>query len=134
MPVTGASATICCVRLLAPATVGDWLRAPIGYSLEPGTLRIHRRYAHDVTFELTGTVERFHGATGLRRRGVFYGCRWIPERGNPGMRNAFKERGPSLYVAATDLSRAVRLEIPRGSAIVTPAEPDAFVEAARWRV
>jgi hypothetical protein len=106
--------------LLAPATVGDWLRAPVGYSVEPGTLRIHRRHAPDVTFELTGAVERFPAATGLRRRGVFYGCRWIPERGNPGMRNAFKERGPSLEKNGSKTSAGLqRGVVEQASAVVS---------------
>jgi hypothetical protein len=120
------------VALLGPATVGDWLRTPVAYSVEPGRLTIHRRRAKAVTLAVTGPAERFPGATRLRARGVFYGCRWLPEGGNPGLRNAFKAGGPAVFVAATDLSRAVRLEVARGSAVVTPAEPDAFLDATRW--
>ncbi len=122
------------IALLGPAVVSDWLRAPTGYSLGGGELRIHRRRGKDMAFPVTGEVDRCPEATALRRRGVFYGCRWIPVGTRKPRRNPFKEEGPSIYVAATDLSRAVQLEIPRGTAIVTPADPDAFVDAAEWRL
>lgn len=120
--------------LIVPALLGDWLRAPTSYSVEGGEVRIHRRHAKDVRFVVTGDVERFREATDLRRRGIFYGCRWIPESSRSGMRNPFREEGPSIYVAATDLTRAVRIEIPNGTAIVTPSDPDAFLAAASWHL
>jgi hypothetical protein len=66
------------VAVVGPATVGDWLRAPVAYSVEPGRLTIHRRRARAVTLAVTGPAERYPAATHLRRRGVFYGCRWLP--------------------------------------------------------
>ncbi len=100
---------------------------PTAYELHDGALTIRRHLGAAQTFAIRRPVSRDRRARELRRRGRLlgsaYGCRVLawPTPGS----------GEKLLVATTDLERAVRLACPAGAVLVTPADPEAFLRAAR---
>lgn len=119
--VTGATLGAVAAVLL----VGAWGFGPLRYELDGTTLRVHRRGWGSRAFRLTGAAGRVPAVLGLGVRlggtgGVFG---WAGP--------CWQARSGRYRAYMTDRARLVGCETDAGLVVVSPADPEAFLRAAR---
>ena len=111
--------------IVALLVVGAWAVGPAGYDVSDGRLAVRRRGPGRRTFRLTGTIKRAPADLGL-------GVRLGPTGGLFGWSGFFWRAGLGRYRAyMTDRSCLVACTTDAGLVVVSPADPDAFIRAAR---
>lgn len=110
---------------IAVLIVAAWAIGPAGYDLTEGRLEVRRRGLGKRAFHLTGPIKRAPADLGL-------GVRVGPTGGLFGWSGYFWRTGVGRYRAyMTDRSRLVACTTDAGLVVVSPADPDAFIRAAR---
>lgn len=103
-----------------------WGMAPAGYRLADGHLEVRRWLFPPRRLELTGEVVRAPARFGLG------GIRLLGSGGFFGWYGTYWRQGSGRYLAyLTDRSRIVACGTANGLVLISPADPEAFIAAAR---
>jgi hypothetical protein len=103
---------------------------PFAYSISSRTVAVHRRWLPDSRFPVVGPAERYDPASAASADPPSMVERMTADTLLTGPRRELSGRNERVFKAVTNIEQAVRVRVPRGSLLVSPEDPDAFLRAS----